>query len=555
MSEQADNRPVLKPQLRKTCGAVQLYVDGRPMLLTAGEVRNSSSSSREWMKGVWDKCVRTNVNTVLAAVPWDLMEPVEGHYDFAVIDELIDDARRNGMRLVPLWFGAWKNGLSHYAPEWIKHDLKRFPRARSVQGNLEILSTLGLETRDATARAFAALMEHIRRRDEGTYTTILVQVENEVGLNGDVRDRHPLAEAAFAGPVPDALLSYLIDHQETLVPETLEFWAGQRTSGTWPEVFGNEQSAEHVFMAWHYARFLDYVATAGKAAYDIPMFANASLPSVLGSPRKAGPSAIGGPIAAVIDIWKAGAPSIDMICPDIYRADFEQTLAGFNRAGNPLFIPEAPAELEGAADAFYAAGQGAIGYSIFGIEDRVLDHDYGPIHHAYGLLNEIAPVILEHQAAGTICSARVCRQHTVPASFKLAPRASLDQPEQSFIMGAYRWIITLNHYWRSPDWPIDNWGYCLVMQTGPEEFLVAGYGVQIRHEPLEGDGWIAALLSVDEVTYRNGSWERGRRLNGDEIITSYDHARLIGLGQTGTQVKFWEPTPRVVKIRLYRYER
>jgi beta-galactosidase GanA len=249
LTEQSDIHAVLRPHLRRTPGATQLYVDGRPMFLTAGEARNSSSSSREWMKGVWDKCVRANVNTVLAVVPWDLMEPVEGSYDLTIVDALIDDARRNGMRLVPLWFGAWKNGLSHYAPDWVKKDLKRFPRARTVHGNLEILSPFGTETRDVTARAFAALMEHIRRRDEGTYTAIMVQVENEVGFNGDVRDRHPLADNVFAGPVPEVLMSYLVANQERLLPKTLEFWLGRKASGTWLEVFGDEQSAGHVFMA------------------------------------------------------------------------------------------------------------------------------------------------------------------------------------------------------------------------------------------------------------------------------------------------------------------
>jgi hypothetical protein len=483
------------------------------------------------------------------------MEPVEGEFDFTVADELIDDARKYGMHLVPLWFGAWKNGLSHYVPDWVKTDLVRFPRARTQHGNLEILSTLGTETRDATARAFAALMAHIRERDAGIYTSIMVQVENEVGFNGDLRDRSPLAEDAFGKPVPEALMRYLVENRERLVPETLDFWSSGRESGTWSEVFGDERSAGHVFMAWHYARFLDHTAAAGKAEYDIPMFANASLPSVPGSLRKAGPSAIGGPIAAVIDIWQAGAPSIDMVSPDIYRADFEDQLAGFNRQGNPVFIPEAPAELEGAADAFYAAGQGAIGYSIFGIEDRVLDHDNGPIRHAYGLLNDIAPVILEHQARGTIASARVSRPQTAAATFKLAPRVAPDQPEQRFELGGYRWIVSLNHYWRSPDWPLADWGYCIAMQTRDDEFLIAGFGVQIRHEVLGADDRIAAMLSLDEVEYKNGSWLNGRRLNGDEIITSYDHANLIPQLQTGTSVKFWEPTPQVMKLRLYSYQR
>lgn len=553
MSDIASSRDPLRPHLRRTAHATQLVVDGRPMLLTAGELRNSASTSREWMQHVWDKCARAQLNTVLAVVPWDMMEPEEGTFDFTVIDHLIDDARAFDMRLVPLWFGAWKNGLSHYPPAWVKIDTKRFPRARSPEGNTEILSPIGTEARDATARAYAALMAHIRERDAGTHTVTMMQVENEVGFKGD-RDRSELGNAAWAGQVPEALMRHLIKNRDQLLPETLQFWKSRRESGTWNEVFGDDETSGQVFMAWYYATFINQSAAAGKAEYDIPMFVNASLAAQPGTLRKAGPASVGGPRAQVMDIWQAGAPSIDMLSPDIYRSDFEDVFDEFNRSGNPMFIPEAPAQVEGAACAYYAIGRGAIGYSPFGIEERESDHDNGPIHHAYGLLNRLAPVILEHQANGTITSTRVSRKRENPAEFKLAPRVNPDQPVQSFSFGGYKWVVSLNHYWRSPDWPMDDWGYCIIMQTGKDEFFIAGYGVQIRHETLEADDRIVALLSIEEGDYHNGSWKAGRRLNGDEIITSYDTA-LLAQRQTGTEIKFWEPTPQAMKVKLYTYPR
>jgi hypothetical protein len=546
---------LLRPHLRRTAHATQLVVNGRPMLLTAGEVRNSASSSREWMQHVWDKCVRSQLNTVLAVVPWDMMEPEEGQYDFSVIDYLIEDARIYGMSLVPLWFGAWKNGLSHYIPSWVKTDTKRFPRARATAGNTEILSPMGTEARDATARAYAALMARIRERDAGTHTVTMMQVENEVGFNGDIRDRSDIANAAWAGQVPEALMRHLVENRDRLLPETLQAWVSRRDSGTWKEVFGEDETAGRVFMSWYYATFIEKSAAAGKAEYEIPMFVNASLASEANTRRRAGPSGVGGPRAQVLDIWQAGAPSIDMLSPDIYRSDYEAIYQEFNRQGNPMFIPEAPAELEGAASAFYSVGQGAIGYSPFGIEERVADHDNGPIRHAYALLNRLAPVILEHQANGTITSARVSRSRENPAEVKLAPRVNPDQPVQTFVFGGYKWVVRLNHYWRSPDWPFSDWGYCIVMQTGDDEFLIAGYGVQIHQETLEDDGNIVALLSVDEVDYENGRWLTRRRLNGDEIITSYDHATLLAQRQTGTEIKFWEPTPQAMRVKLYTYPR
>lgn len=323
----------LIPHIRRNGAARQLFVDGKPVLLNAGEVENSSGTSREWMAPIWRKCQRANVNCVLAAVPWDMFEPQEGVFDYEVIDHLIDDARAHGMKLVPLWFGAWKNGLSHYAPLWVKRDQQRFPRARVAAGNMEMLSTFSSEALAADSRAFAALMRRIRERDEGQHTVVMVQLENEVGINADYRDRQPLADTAFFNAVPDALMHYLIENRAELLPETSELWASARTEGTWSEVFGNEEQAGHVFMAWHYARFLDVVAQAGKVEYDIPVFVNAALPPLSEHDRVHGPAARGGPIAAVIDIWRAAAPSIDMLSPDIYRPDYEAVIAGFNRLG------------------------------------------------------------------------------------------------------------------------------------------------------------------------------------------------------------------------------
>jgi hypothetical protein len=527
------------PQFRRNGAVMHLFVGGEPILLRAGEVENSSGTSREWMKPIWQKCRAANLNCVLAAVPWDMFEPEEGRFDYTVIDHLIDDARDHDMKLVPLWFGAWKNGLSHYAPLWVKSDQDRFQSTRVAAGNLEMISTFSTEARAADARAFAALMRRIRERDENSHTVVMVQLENEVGMNAGYRDLHPLAEAAFAGPVPNRLIDFLEGNADHLLPETRQFWRSGRREGSWTDIFGGEETAGQVFMAWHYADFLNDVALAGKVEYDIPIFANAALPKLTGQPRVHGPSAWGGPVAAVMDIWRAGAPAIDMLSPDIYRPDFEEVLDGFNRIDNPLFVPEARPELEGAANAFYAVSKGAIGYSPFGVEARIADHDDGPMTHAYRLLAEIDYIVLAHQAAGTITGARV---HP-------------DQPHQAFDFGGYRWMVERLHYWRDPDTPLRDWGYCIVMQTGPDAFLIAGYGVQIAHAAIGQSGTIVGIGSLDEVDRRGGAWVRRRRLSGDEIMSSYSHEELNARDQTGTMVKFWEPVPRCMSLVLYRYQK
>jgi len=170
-----------------------------------------------------------------------MFERSEGKFDYTLIDGLIQDARQQHLRLVLLWFGSWKNTSSSYAPDWVKKDFQRFPRIQ-IQGGktIELLSTLSDANRDADARAFAALMRHIKEVDGQQHTVIMIQVENEVGMHGDSRDRSPAADKAFDGPVPKELMDYLQKHRDTLIPEFRQVWeaAGAKTSGTWEEVFG-----------------------------------------------------------------------------------------------------------------------------------------------------------------------------------------------------------------------------------------------------------------------------------------------------------------------------
>ena len=218
----------------------------------------------------------------------------------------------------------------------------------------------------ADARAFAALMRHVREVDKN-HRVIMAQVENEVGLLGDSRDRSPAANEAFAKPVPREFMDYLQKHKDDLLPEFRKIWeaAGFKTSGTWEEVFGKGMQTDEIFMGWNYARYVDQVAEAGKREYAVPMFVNAWL----NSPADKGPGDYpsGGPQAHMHDIWRAGAPHMDMLSPDIYMTNFSELAARYSRSGNPLFIPECAGDIHGAANAFYAIGQhNAVGYSIDG---------------------------------------------------------------------------------------------------------------------------------------------------------------------------------------------
>ena len=161
------SRPVSEPpHLRKQGTATQLIVDGKPFLALSGELRNSSATSVEYMQPIWPKLAAAKLNTVIAGVSWGQIEPQEGKFDFSVLDGVIRDARSHNLRLILIWFASWKNGYSSYPPDWVKKDFQRFPRIQ-IQGGktIELLSALSDSNRDADARAFAALMRHVKEVD------------------------------------------------------------------------------------------------------------------------------------------------------------------------------------------------------------------------------------------------------------------------------------------------------------------------------------------------------------------------------------------------------
>src|SRR5262245_49163586 len=224
------------PHLRKQGTATQLVVDDRPFLVLAGELGNSSSSSLDYMKPIWPKLVALNLNTVLVPAYWELIEPAEGKFDFALVDGLIQEARKHKLRLVPLWFASWKNSMSCYAPAWVKTNQQRFPRSQDKAGNgMETLSPFAKANLEADARAFAALMHHLREVDASEHTVIMVQVENEIGMIPDSRDRSVIANELYNQRVPTELVSYLQQHKEQLIPEFRAVWAANefKTRGTW----------------------------------------------------------------------------------------------------------------------------------------------------------------------------------------------------------------------------------------------------------------------------------------------------------------------------------
>lgn len=508
------------PHLEKRGAATQLVVDGKPFLMLSGELHNSSSSSLDYMKPIWPKLAALGLNTVVTPLSWELVEPKEGSYDFTLVDGLIDQARDAHERIVFLWLASWKNGLSSYAPAWVKADTHRFTRD-VVQGReVEILSPMCAATEEADGRAFAALMRHIKQVDGSQHTVLMMQVENEVGVLGGSRDRSEAADKAFDSPVPAQLTAYLTAHRDELYPDLHDLWVahGARTTGTWAEVFGDTERADEIFMAWHYARFIHAVAARGKAEYNIPMYVNTWL---AGENTPPGEYPSGGPQPRVIDIWKAArgdAAGLDFYSPDLYASNFEDWCRRYHRDGNPLYMPETRGREAGAANVFYALGEEAgFGFSPFAIESEADEKD--PLGASYKAIEAIAPELLEHQSAGDV------------HGFVL----DADHRDADFTMNGYTLHVTIDNVWTKT---VES-GFGLIMADGKDAFLGVGKGFRVNIMP-RGSGH-AGIAAIDEGEFQEGNWVPGRRLNGDE-------------DEQGVAWRFDATQIKTEKVSLYRFE-
>lgn len=538
------------PHLEKRGNTTQLIVQGEPWLALGCELGNSTSSSRDYLLPYWKKLKDAGVNTVLAVVSWEQTEPSEGQFDFTVVDNLLADARANNMKLVLLWFGSWKNGITSYTPTWVKKDTKRFPLAQTPEGKpLPILTTLGEETCKADGKAFAALMRHLKNVDSQQQTVIMIQIENEVGLHGHPRDYCPLAETAYHAPVPKTLTDWLTAHRDQLLPETLSAWQanGFKTSGTWEEVFGKNDRTAEIFMAWNYASYMNSIAAAGKAEYPLPTFVNAWI--VQPEDTRPGNYPSGGPQAQNHDIWRAAAPHIDILSPDIYLNDFPQQLALYTRAGNPVFVPESRSGQNGAANAAYAIGaMGAIGYSPFGFERNCDDDTNATFRDFYRKAGCIARQILSAQAEGRIGAAWLKGDNPMKVKDEIILGDVRIQCElvSSGMRNGGAPQLTGGTY--DPE----AIGYVVAIRQ-EEGFLFLGSNVRVTFLPADGKGYVGLAKVTEGVFDQQGQWKEGRWLNGDEIQLRYDLLYAVDEGFSGQGLNFGRPEPAFLKVELFRY--
>ena len=490
------------PRLESRNGRHALIVDGAPFLMLGAQANNSSNYPAALPK-VWPVVEAMHANTLEMPVAWEQVEPVEGRFDFGFVDTLLAEARARDKRLVLLWFGTWKNTGASYAPEWVKRDGKRFPRMRTADGSAHYaLSPHGSDTLAADRRAFVALMTHLAKADTQN-TVIMVQVENEAGSYRLARDH--AADRLFKGAVPAELVRAL-----------------KVGPGTWEAVFGKR--AEQYFQTWHLARYVDAIAAAGKAVKPLPMYVNAALGNAFtDNGGEVGPS--GGPNWNVIPVWKAAAPHIDLLAPDIYKRDPAEVAAfleKYARADNALMVPEIGNAADYARFFWPALGRGAIGFAPFGMDATgFFNYPLGAKSFDGGVLEAFAaPYRLFAPMASDW--ARVARDHSTWGTAR-------GMPQQSVVMG--RWKIAAEYgQWQMGEADWAKWlktdphpdadrpvGGMVAAQIGPDAFLIAGTDVRVRLSlaaPARGEA--GEIIRAEEGGFVAGKWVTTRVWNGDQ---------------------------------------
>ncbi|MBS1524875.1 MAG: DUF5597 domain-containing protein [Bacteroidetes bacterium] len=487
------------PTIIEKNGRHELLVDGKPFFVLGGQVHNSSAWPGMLPK-VWEAAAQLQLNTLEAPVYWEQIEPQAGRFDFSVMDTLLVQARRHRVHLVLLWFGTWKNGSNHYMPAWMKADGRKYPNITGKNGQpIDSPSPHSTATLEQDMKAFTAVLHHLKEAD-AEHTVIMVQVENESGSWGSVRDYSPAAQKLFEGPVPSQLLK-----REIL--KALNRPAASR--GTWTGVFGDR--ADEYFQAWSVALFVGKVAAAGKAEYPLPLYVNAALRDPLTDPPATNYES-GGPTDNVIPIWKAAAPAIDVLAPDIYLQGSERILKVidlYDRPDNALFVPETGLEPEKGKYLYEVFAHGGLGFSPFGIDDN------NDGETAEALAARLAPFSGDYAAIEPM--QHELAQWTFEGKIKAVVERE-DHTQQVIGLGSWQAVVDFGTGERTElqKNPADD-GRVMIIQLGENEFLAIGARCHIMFKPAgknSGKAW--QYLKVEEGSYLNGEFKPLRILNGDE---------------------------------------
>ncbi len=487
------------PKIIEMDGRHSLLVDGQPFLILGGQAHNSSG----WpgmLPQVWRSIETMHANTLEVPIYWEQIEPQPGKFDFSLVDTLLVQARHRNKYLVLLWFATWKNGSNHYMPEWMKIDSKKYPNIVGKNGQpVDSPSPHTQAAMEADAKAFAEVMKYLKKADT-QHTVLMVQVQNEPGAWGSVRDYSTTAQKLFEGFVPDELLK----------PEILKALNKPVVSkGTWTEVFGND--VDEYFQAWSVAKYIQYVAAAGKAVNSLPLYVNAALRDPLSNPS-ANTYESGGPTDNVIPIWKVAAPAIDLLVPDIYLPESDKALKVielYDRPDNALFVPEIGSGEEYVRYFYPVLAHGGIGFSPFGIDDN------GRGETKEETETRLASIGQEYAMAAPMM--RELAKWSFQGKIKSVVERE-DHAEQTIDLGAWQAIVTFGDARRNNVQPnAKPVSKAMVVQLGGNDFLLIGTLCHFTFKPTganAGKAW--QYLKVEEGNYENGKWKLLRIRNGDE---------------------------------------
>jgi hypothetical protein len=486
----AQSKPI--PQLVKDDGRFRLMVDGKPFILLGGQVGNFSAFP-EIMERSWGRFKAMNLNTIEYPVYWNVIEPREGQFDFSDFDQILRGVRSQGFRADLLWFGSWKNGAMDWTPDWVKSNPQRFPRVLDSGGKpIRSLSPMSAANIEADRKAYSAMMKHLRAMDEADRTVIMMQVENEPGSLGSVRDFSPESNRLFNGLAPAELVAAL-----------------KKKPGTWKEVFG--RIADEAFNAYYLSHYIDEVAKAGKQIYPLPTYVNVWNGGYgtndnfekFDRPGESYPS--GGAVSHMLDLWKANAPDIDMIASDIYHQNpitYLKVLSNYTRPDNPLLIIETGSGIAARAFFYALADFSAVGFGPFGVDGGgELRSDMAAIAADFRVVKSALPIIADLQGTEKL-------------------KAAVEETgtgARNLIFSNYDVLVRFHPPGRQPAGavgaataagPVEPWSRALIAELNPDEFLVMGFGSSVEFRPVQGSSYTAAQLLAEETgEYVDGVWK------------------------------------------------
>lgn len=544
------------PYLDKSGKAPKLMVDGKPFIILGGELHNSTGSDKAALQKVWKEMKEMHLNTVLAYAYWELLEPVEGKYNFELVDAAIEGAKKENLKIVLVWFGSWKSTASTYVPEWVKTNPKRFQRYTLENGKtLEMLSPFSEENRNADAKAYIALMQHLKEVDT-QHTVIMTQVENEPGCFENYRDGSPAAVKAWQSAVPDDMVNYLKTNKGKLFPALEKAWAdnGYKTKGTWEEVLGKstEQGdykhyTEELFMAYYYSKYINYVAAEGRKKHDLPAFCNGWLYN------KRGFYPHGTINPHVLDAYRAGGKAMDFYSPNVYTIDYDELFTNYTLGGNTLFIPES---MLVPAGALYSIGAfNSLGFAPFGIDGERIKSKENATHLSIltatnKTLSNMMGLVTSNYNSPKMRAVYINagkKEHKIElGDYQITASSSAERGGFSLDFGKSLENVGKPQPASGTEAPAaapapfgsvpKGIGSAILIQQSADEFFVVGYGVKLNFALKESVKFKhLGFLSIDEGDFENEKFIPRKRWNGDEQKAILPDSQLT-----------------VLRIRLYR---